>query len=317
MNSLQFYTKLGTSLRVYAVFTVFYFLLDLVNLYLVSISALLDFIGFIIFLIEIAVIVYAKKAASEHAGIGLDRFGNFMIGAIIFSIVGIIIVVAEAFQVAYSEVTSGSGTIDVLPVLISADIVSLITVILELLAWNAMAGFFKGKNDVDNQGRGIQAAWLVIIATVLALATIFVVGFPESFIRSTIVIGAPAIPPFGRVLLPYSVMDILLIIASNLLAIIGYFKLATLFQGVAMQPAPASPGLSPQAMQSFANPSRFQDGLSPQAMRAQELPSEPVPSEKHSYLIHCPVCGKGIMQTDPPLKFCASCGSRLFTDAGS
>jgi hypothetical protein len=203
------YSKLGKRLRSYALITIVYFLLNLIETYVISIG-FAGFISILVLVFQILIIIDAKKAAKQFKKPELERFGNFQIGALILGFVAIGIIFIISFQIVFAELMGyGSGIVDLVSIMVMSVIIDLCTSFLVLVSWLAFAAFFKNAQEVDIRSFGLPGIYFVITSTIIGIANAVAISLPTAILHST-----------GM----FQVIGFILGIAFNVLAIIGYFK---------------------------------------------------------------------------------------------
>nr|MDO8111549.1 zinc ribbon domain-containing protein [Candidatus Sigynarchaeota archaeon] len=293
------YQKLSGKFKLFGIFTLIYFLLSLVDTYLVdtSISGIFAIINLII---EILFIVDAKKAAKDYERPELNRFANFFIGALLLAFATVIVIFSISFQIAFAVVMGhGSTVVNILGLTLTSIIMGMVTTGLEFAGWFAMSDFFKKVEDVETQAKGAGTVKMFLIVNLLLLVEHAALGIPKAFMNPTIDLSGPSEPLFSGPDMPLEVIDAILSVILNIMIIVAYFKLADVLRFLGSSVAPPTPALQPVRLS--ASPALWQ----PAPGSLVESPGTPPAT------IKCPSCGMSFPAANPPALFCPLCGAKL------
>lgn len=211
------YSKLGIRLRAFMMVTLVYFLLELLDTYVVY-TGIAGFIAIAVLVFQILVILDAKGVANSFNKPDLSRFANYLIGSFVPAFASVIVLFIILFQIALGL---GSGSVSVGPILMASAIIGLLNSLLVLAAWFAFYKFFKGVNAIDIPTSGLTGVYLVIVGTFAIIADFLAVGFPNAILNNV-----SFIPQFSGSRLPFDVIGLILVMFANVLVIVGYFKVA-------------------------------------------------------------------------------------------
>lgn len=291
MPMLNPYQKLGKRFRTFAILSVIYVLLAIVDTIIpTGISSLLSIV---VFIYQILIISDAKKAAKIYNRQTLNQFGNYLILYIIISFISVGISVAPTLPAIMDNVQT--GLIDTMPYSLISAILDVCSVAIQLMAWFSMVAFFRATEAIDIQARSMYWTKLVIIAMIIELGAAIAFEIPLSIIESVIDISTENPVNSSPTL---EVLYTTCMIIWNILAIAGYFKIGEIFFSLgtieSTEIGPSSAGMASSGISS----------LSPASSKII------TPGSMRDDFATCPNCGARF-QADPSIQFCPSCGSRF------
>jgi len=302
-------TKLGLRLKIFAILTLVSTALGLVDSYLLPSSiSISGYVSIPMLVFQILIIAGAKKCAKEYKFDRLNTYATFMIVSLVMSFASIGIIFAMTFVAVLDDVIGGGmGVINILPILVAAEVVSLVTLVIELIAWIYMLTFFDHLEEVDARARGKPGAILTIVGRSIAIAASLVVDIPTIINNPTIDLENIAIV----VPLPQLIAIELFDIATTVVSVIGYLILSQVFTllGSLRPQVPRFPATSTTTSWAGRDAYGYQP---PGAWDGRESPmgqeSRPpgMPGARR-----CPNCGAPVFTGDPRAGFCGECGAKL------
>ncbi|MEX2716372.1 MAG: zinc ribbon domain-containing protein [Candidatus Sigynarchaeum springense] len=305
-------TKLGLRFKVFAILTLVSAMLDLVDNYLLpSGFSISGYVSIPLLIFQILIIVSAKKSAKEYQFDRLNMFATLMIVSLVASFASVGLIFALTFVAVLEEFAGGGmGAINISPILTAGTVISLLTIVLELIAWIFMLTFFDHLEEIDARARGKPGAILAIVGRSIAIASSLIVGIP-------LIINNPTIDPENIAIvmpIPQLIASELLGIATTIVSVIGYFTLSQVFALLGSL-RPQVPRFStPSSTTSWAGRDAY--GYQPPgAWDGRAGPTNPAASPPgmagFTGVRKCPNCGATVPTSDPRAVFCGECGSKL------
>src|SRR5271157_452171 len=295
MYAQNLYKKTGSLFYAFGALSLAVYLLAFINFS--------TFVGIVLLVIQILIIVNAKKASKAYNQPPLNIFGSLMIASIILAFIEVGVAVAEIFQVAIASVRSGTGFINLTPIVVTAVAIGICSSFFELLAWIAMISFFKRVETSSNQKKGTGASFLVLIATIIAVTVALAIGIPFALMEFSMYASTGMILTTGPIVF-YNMMNEIFSFVGTILAVISYFMLGAAFNSLGQVNAISS-GPSPTYAPAMHGPT-----ITPVMREPVITPSMSEPRVARQFLNNCPYCGVSLM-ADKDLQFCPSCGARL------
>jgi hypothetical protein len=300
------FSKLGMKLKVFAILTIVTTTLSLVESYLLPFGlGISGFIAFPLLIFQILIIVSAKKAAKAYNNAQLNIFGTLMIVSMILSFgsVGVIVIMSMSQAMDY-VLGGGTGTMDILSITLTGEIISLATLACEAVAWIFMVKFFDTLQELDARTRGKPGAILVFVGSCIAVASAAIVGIPTAFMIATI-------DPYGigiTIPFPYIIAGELFSLATVVLSVIGYFIMSQVFVQLGGLRQPGSGPSDGTEAVSWRGIGPI-GGLPEPTRGADRAPIDYRPAVAGAP--RCPSCGSSLVSTDPRAMFCGECGAKL------
>ncbi len=298
------FQKLGMRLKVFAILT----LLSTVLGFVPFVSTIASFLSFPLLIFQILIIVGAKKCATSYKNNYLNLFGTLMIVSMVTSFASFGLIFAMTFvQVMGEMMGGGSGIINILPIMVAGEVVSLVTLVFELVAWFYMLGFFEHLEEVDARVRGKPGALLVLVGSSIAIASSLIVGIPTAINNPVVDIeNLEIVMP-----LPLVIASTLFGLATAVLSAIGYLILSQVFTllGDLRPKVPRFP--TPSTATSWAGGDPY-GSPPPGAWDGDERPMGRDPSAIGAPGTRkCPFCGATLFTDDPRAGFCGECGAKI------
>lgn len=311
------YQKLGSRFRNFAIFSLIYGLIGAFDTILLNLGvpiginvtelgqvltidplSIVVFVALIfVFILQILLIINAKKASSQYNRPALGQYATSIILSLVLSIASRIINSSWLFPTILNGTT---GTFSILSYTLSGSIIKIGSVALQLMAWLSIAKFFKGAEAVDIQARSTNWTRLVIIALFIYLGEAIAINIPLAIMESVVNAAANGtttyfIPDIATTI---EIIGAVCMIAVYILASIGYFKVGEIFVSLGTI---APPELTPSSTgMAFPGTTSF-----------SPVPPEVSPpgSIRESFET-CPFCGARF-PVDPNMQFCPSCGAQF------
>jgi hypothetical protein len=295
------FTILGKKLKVYAILTLVAGLLSFVD------SMISGFLSIPLLVFQVMVIVAAKKSAAAYKKAELNTFATLMIVSMILSFASVGVIFAMTFGAVFSVLMDGGSVISILPTMIAGQVITLITMVFEAIAWIFMLGFFNHLEEIDVRTRGKPGAILAVVGSFISIASSLIVGIPSILMNPTIDLDTLAV-----IMTPGQVItSALFSLGTLVVSVIGYFIMCNAFVQLGnLRPpspaySPASAATSWVGRDTFGSPPPGAwDGRATPVDRAPGTPASTDPGK-------CPACGSSLVSTDPRALFCGECGARL------
>lgn len=332
------FTKLGMKLRIIAILTLVAGVLGFVDdLLPISISG---FVSIPLLVFQIMVIIGAKRCAKVYNKAELNTFGAFMIVSLVTSFAAVGVIFAMSYMAVLSVLLGGgSPVINILPIIIVGQVISIISLAFETMAWFNMLGFFNHLDEIDVRARGTPGAILVAIGSLVSVASALVVSIPAMLSNPTINLETMDIvmnPGQAIVAILFTLGTLVVtipgyFILSNALVQLGNLRPPSAAYGRVTAESNASPRSTPAGEMpwdkrdvpgsaragawdggpAFAGP----DAGARAAGSAGTMSSAGRPDGSAGPGTtdpgRCPGCGASLVTTDPRAMFCGECGARL------
>src|SRR5271157_56348 len=291
MDGENLYKKLGNRFYALAVMTI----ID----YLSSFLGLSIYLSIVVFVIQVLIIINAKKASRQYNQPALNIFGNFMILIIItgFALTGILF--AQSFQIAFAVLQAQITTLDISPIVLTEVIVGIFSSVLEFLAWYAMFMYFTASKLGGQKKKGTLASSIVAIAMIIAICQAILITVPEALMKSVIDLKTGVITTTGSTGL-YVSMNTIISSIVTCLEVLAYFMIGASFVALnRFYSITSEPNLP----------------ISPSEHQLTNLTAGHLHRTTENAIDRCPYCKATILpQTNDPgakIRFCPSCGAQL------
>ncbi len=300
------YTKLGKNLKVFAILTLVTALLGLLEDFVIPAGfSISGFVSVPLLVFQIFIIISAKKSAKAYNKPELNTFASLMIASLVLSFASVGVIFGMTFfEVFNAMMGGGPGTINIMPVMVAAEVISLITISFEAIAWSFMLVFLAHLEVVDAGTHGKPGAILAMVGSIIAIVSSLVVGIPVILMNPTI-----DIDNIQMVMTPLQgVTSALFSIGKDATSIIGFFILSAVFiqLGSVNEPSVKYTAGSNAVPWGDLDPSRSPP---PAGRDWTERPMNDVPVGTASG--KCPFCGSSLVSGDPRAGFCGECGAKL------
>ncbi len=295
------FSKFGMKLKIFAILTLLVAALGLLESYVVDIG-ISGLVAIPLLIFQILIIVGAKKCAKTYNKPQLNTFATLMIVSLLLSFASSGIIVGMTFYQVLSTMRGGGSVVNILPIMIAGEVISVITLAAEVGAWFYMLGFFDHLEEVDARARGKPGAILAIVGGLISIASSLIIGIPSIIMNPTI-----DIENITLVMTPAQIIaGALLNIATNVASVVGYFILSAVFIQLGSLKPPTFP------VEPTATSWGRQDSLGSPAPGAWNGDIAPVSPEANAPDTgKCPFCGASLASTDPRALFCGECGAKL------
>ncbi|MBN2152246.1 MAG: zinc ribbon domain-containing protein [Candidatus Lokiarchaeota archaeon] len=322
------FTQLALRMKVFAILSMVSLTLGLVEAYLLPVDlGISGFVSIPLLVFQVLIIVGAKKCATAYKNERLNTFGTLMIVSFVASIASVgLIFIMTFFEVLREVMSGGSGTINILPMTLAMEIISIATLAFETVAWCFMLSFFDNLEELDARARGKPGAILALVGSCVAIASSVAIGIPTIINNPTIDLNNIAlVMPIGQI-----VASELLSIANLVTTVVGYLIMSQTFQllGNLRPRRPRFP--APSTAASFTGPDPYYQP--PGAWDGDVQPVDPYgsrspppgawngderPIDRETAAPGgpgprtCPFCGAPLYTSDPRATFCGECGRKV------